>query len=331
MHERIARLGETVELMLRFASVVGLSCDFEWVWQAAGLQEAQAMDALEAALHAKLLEEDEQGYRFRHALFREAIYGGLSRQRRKSMHGAIADAIAEGVRRPSAQGAHAVRAHHLRAAGRSAEALPHLLRAGRAAMDRSGLQEALGFFESALTMMEALGNRPASERFMVHRRIGAIQLALSDSAEALAHLDSALRTTGADDGWEPTNRERVNVLCLAADAHMNLEQLDDADRLLQQAMELAESGSLELPELLCNVAHLRWNQGRARDAYAIAQRAVSEAERTLDRDALAKGYEMLALACHSLGEWHEGMGFVEKRKEIAGHTVEVAGTFDAHL
>ena len=40
---------------------------------------------------------------------------------------------------------------------------------------------------------------------------------------------------------------------------------------------------------------------------------------------------MLALACHSMGEWREGIEFVEKRKEIVGDAVDVAEAFDAHL
>ena len=50
-----------------------------------------------------------------------------------------------------------------------------------------------------------------------------------------------------------------------------------------------------------------------------------------DPEAVAKGYEMLALACHSMGEWREGIEFVEKRKEIVGDAADVAEAFDAHL
>jgi DNA-binding SARP family transcriptional activator len=331
VHERIGRLGDGAETLLRFASVAGPSFRFEWVRDAAQLGQQQAVDALDAAMAAKLLDEEESGYRFRHALFRAVVYAGLSRQRRKTMHGAIADAIVSGDKQSNAMAGHAATAHHLRSAGRSAEALPHLLRAGRAAMDRSGLQEALAFFESALTVMGALKGRPASEYFLVHRRMGAIFAALSKYDEALASFDLALQTKGVDDGWLPSDNERITVLRLAAGAHMNIAQLDAADRLLQQAMDLADAKSAEFPELLCNVAHLRWNQGRAKDAYATAQRAVAEADRSGDREALAKAYEMLALACHSLGEWREGMDFVEKREEIVGHAVDVAEVFDAHL
>jgi hypothetical protein len=40
---------------------------------------------------------------------------------------------------------------------------------------------------------------------------------------------------------------------------------------------------------------------------------------------------MLALACHSLGEWREGVGFEEQRQSLVGAQVDVAQAFDVHL
>ncbi len=55
------------------------------------------------------------------------------------------------------------------------------------------------------------------------------------------------------------------------------------------------------------------------------------AEKLGDKDALAKGYEMLALACHSLGSWKEGVASERRRQEVVGHAVDVASMFDVHL
>jgi hypothetical protein len=40
---------------------------------------------------------------------------------------------------------------------------------------------------------------------------------------------------------------------------------------------------------------------------------------------------MLALACHSLGEWQLGLDYEEKRSEIAGPELDVGDAFDVHL
>jgi len=40
---------------------------------------------------------------------------------------------------------------------------------------------------------------------------------------------------------------------------------------------------------------------------------------------------MLALACHSLGEWQQGLGFEEQRLALEGPGLEVSDAFDVHL
>jgi hypothetical protein len=40
---------------------------------------------------------------------------------------------------------------------------------------------------------------------------------------------------------------------------------------------------------------------------------------------------MLALTCHSLGEWQNGLRFEERRASIAGSGLDVTEAFDVHL
>ena len=40
---------------------------------------------------------------------------------------------------------------------------------------------------------------------------------------------------------------------------------------------------------------------------------------------------MLALSCHSLGAWKEGVDHERRRQEVVGHAVDVASVFDVHL
>ena len=76
---------------------------------------------------------------------------------------------------------------------------------------------------------------------------------------------------------------------------------------------------------------MRWHQGRQREAYVLAKRCLAEAERYGDPGAIARGYEMLALACHSLGEWAEGQQYEVKRDELGGGYIDVTASYDLHL
>ena len=68
-----------------------------------------------------------------------------------------------------------------------------------------------------------------------------------------------------------------------------------------------------------------------REAFDAAQKSLAVAERLNDPNAIARAFEMLALACHSLGEWKSGIEFEERRRALVGSTVDVAQAFDVHL
>jgi predicted ATPase len=331
VEERVSRLGRAGQAMVRAASVTGESFRFEWIRAASGLDEAEAMDALETALRTRLLEEDGERYRFRHDLVREAIYSSLSRERRKTLHGAIADAIGDVGLAGDASGRDRLLAHHFQLAGRPLEALPHLLAAGEFAMSRTGFEETRVLFETALAIMEAHGETSGERRFRLLSALGSAHLALSNLDTARSYFETAAALPPTADGWSLTAVRRARMLRMAAVALMTAGDLARVDELLADALALLPDVSAERPHVLYHLAQLRWSEGKHGDAYELAERVLVEAEKANDPEGLAKGYEMLALSCHSMGAWREGIEYVEKRKEIVGDAVDVAETFDAHL
>ena len=289
------------------------------------------MDALEASLGSGLLEEEGDRYRFRHALVREAIYAALSRVRRKTLHGAIARAVREIEPEDGGSARDGLLAHHYQAAGQPLDAVPHLMAAAGSAMWSTGFEEARMLFESALEILDAQGEITGPRRLRILSGLGSSNLALAKLDVARGYFESAAALSPGEDGWELTPEERARALRWAAVTCINSGDLARADELLADALSRLPDGSPELPSVLYHVAQLRWSEGKHQDAYTIAERVVSEAEKADDPDGVAKGYEMLALACHSMGEWREGVELLEKRKEIVGDAVDLAEAFDAHL
>jgi len=110
---------ETVE-WLRVAAVIGRDFDPAFVEQLLGLDEDPFLAALEEALSSALIREqaDEPGrYSFSHALVREAVYEGMSTQRRQRLHGRVGEALERSGTAPVSQ-----LAHHFTRAGRLADA-----------------------------------------------------------------------------------------------------------------------------------------------------------------------------------------------------------------
>jgi hypothetical protein len=50
-----------------------------------------------------------------------------------------------------------------------------------------------------------------------------------------------------------------------------------------------------------------------------------------DPTAIARAFEMLVLACHSLGEWQSGISFEQQRTALVGPSLDVTEAFDVHL
>ena len=334
MQDRVARLGDAAQKLLRIASVAGPSFGFEWIRAAselAGTEAASMLDALEASLSSGVLEEAGDKYRFRHALVREAVYASLSRERRKAFHGAIANAIRDIEPEDDGSRRDGLLAHHYQAAGRPLDAVPHLIDAGRFAMWRTGFEEARMQFEAALEILDVHGETSGPRQYRLKSGLGSANLAVANLDTALGFFEAAAALPPSDDGWRLEPEERARALRWAAVTRINSGDLRRADKLLSDAMSSLSDGSPERPSVLYHIAQLRWSEGNHEEAYKTAERAVTEAEALNDPKAVAKGYEMLALACHSMGEWREGVEFVEKRKEIVGDTVDVAEAFDAHL
>src|SRR2546430_485882 len=94
--QRLERLSGEDVAILSAASVFGRSFDLPALAEVAQVDEAGALTALEASVAAQLIEEEDRrsgGYRFRHALTREAIYEDLVAPRRRQIHSRVADVL----------------------------------------------------------------------------------------------------------------------------------------------------------------------------------------------------------------------------------------------
>ena len=129
-------------------------------------------------------------------------------------------------------------------------------------------------------------------------------------------------------------RDQARIHRLAAMGLLTAGQLDDAAAHLQAALhdlDQSDDDAIELAHVLYNVAQLHWHRNEYREAFEVSQRSLAVAERLNDREAIARAFEMLALACHSLGEWQTGIQYEQQRAALAGPGLDVSDAFDVHL
>jgi DNA-binding SARP family transcriptional activator len=333
LRARAQRLGKTVDSTLSAAAVFGREFRFAVLREVTGLFDGDLFDALDAALDAQLIEETEDGYRFQHSLIRQSLYDALSRRRRAWLHARAAEAIeiVDGERRITEQ-VEAL-AHHYELSDRRELALPHLLEAAEKAASLFALEIASDYLQRAVVIMDELDMVDPARRWPILEKLGNWAKVLADTSRAIASYEQALALspTGA---WQPNPGDRVRVHRALARTFIAAGRMAEAESQLLEAMRIVvglEQASPDYANLLYDMALWHWHNDAHQESFAAAQQSLAIAEQLDDDRARAQAYEMLALACHSLGEWQQGLNFEQQRSTLIGPNLDVTEAFDAHL
>jgi DNA-binding NarL/FixJ family response regulator len=152
---RMEQLSQAAQQVLRTAAVTGRRVDDELVRRASGLDELVYEGAVrEAVAHQLLVPDGEQGYSFRHALLREAIYADLMPGERTRLHARLADLLADERRLAEVPGTAAELAHHCLASHDIQGAFSASVLAGEEAERLAAPAEAHRHYDQALSLWE---------------------------------------------------------------------------------------------------------------------------------------------------------------------------------
>jgi len=334
LRERVHRLGSSVEDSLSAATVIGREFRFDILRNISGLSHSALLDSLDAALAGHLFEETPEGYRFRHPLTRRVFYNALSRARRAQLHGQCAAAIeALHARQPKGLDPYVEDlAFHYDLSDRRDRALEYLMLAGKKASRVYAFEVAVGYYERALDLMNVLNLAEPARRWMILESLGWWHIILANTPGGVARFEQAL-TLQPETDWQSSRADRARLHRGAAVALITVGDTDSAEKHLKAALaEIDErEDAAEFAQVLYNVAQLHWHRNEYKDAFEVAQRSLAIAERVNDSAAIARAFEMLALACHSLGEWQNGIGYEQQRIAFSGPGLDVTEAFDVHL
>jgi DNA-binding SARP family transcriptional activator len=335
LRERTQRLGKDVESTLVAAAVAGREFRFPVLREMTGLFDGDLFDALDAALSAHLLEETDIGYRFQHSLIRQTLYDSISRRRRAWLHARAAEAIEaiyagqEGGLREHVEAL----AHHYDLSDRRDRALPYLLEAAQKAAGLFALEIASDYLGRAIALMNELGMDDPARLWPLLEQLGNWAKVLADTGRAVACYERALALAPTAD-WQAAPGDRVRVHRALARTFIAAGRMVEAEEQLQRAMGIvatAGQASLDHAYIFYDMALWHWHNNAYQEAFAAAQQSLEIAEQVDDNRARAQAYEMLALACHSLGEWQQGLNFEHQRSTLIGPSLDVTEAFDAHL
>ena len=146
---RVARVSDAAQQVLRAAAVAGRRANDQLVLAASGLDDAGYEEAVrELVAHQLLVPDGSDGYRFRHALLREAVYGDLLPGERTRLHGRFAALLAD------VPGAAAELAYHSLTGHDVPGALAASVRAGEEAERIGAPAEAHRHYDQALELWD---------------------------------------------------------------------------------------------------------------------------------------------------------------------------------
>ena len=165
---RLDRLG-TAKGVAQLAATIGREFSYDLLREISPLEETRLSGALNRLVDAELVEEYSSpprlGYRFRHALIRDAAYDSLLRSQRRQYHGRVAEALQEHFAE-TVQTQPELLANHFTEAGLIEQAIPYWQSAGQRAMvgpvgpngtgERSANREAIRHLSKGLELLSLL-------------------------------------------------------------------------------------------------------------------------------------------------------------------------------
>ena len=155
---RVEQLSDAAQRVLRTAAVAGRRADDDLVRVVSGLQADEYEDAVrEAVAHQLLVPDGSEGYAFRHALLREAVYADLLPGERTRLHAAMSTLLATEPRL-SVPGTAAELALHCLASHDIEGAFAASMRAGKEAVDLGAPAEAHRHYDQALALWDRVSD-----------------------------------------------------------------------------------------------------------------------------------------------------------------------------
>ena len=288
IERQIARLPPIERQILEAASAVGDTFDLAVVADAAELGEDDAETMLlrpasrrfvRSSAAALARDRHSLQLEFVHALFRDALYGGIPRNRRVALHRRIA-AVEERAWGARAGEIAAELALHFELGGDDSRAVIHLQRAGDSARRRSAFREARRHYEHAL---ELLTRQPddagrAARELDLQIGLGAATMATAGfGAPPVEAAYSRARELSQQIGDTPGRFPALFGLWLF---YWGRGEVRTADGL---ARDLRRRAGRD-PDLRLQAAHSSWSTAFSRGAFEEARRQFRTAMTLYDRD-----------------------------------------------
>jgi DNA-binding NarL/FixJ family response regulator len=262
---RVEQLSDAAQRVLRVAAVAGRKADDELVRAASGLAADEYEAAVrEAVTHQLLVPDGTEGYVFRHALLREAVYGDLLPGERTRLHGTMSSLLSD-EQRLAMPGTAAELAQHCLASHDILGAFAASVRAGEEAERLGAPAEAHRHYDQALALWERVAE-PQKTAGMARGKLGllsATNAADSGDYERAVHLLRRLRHALAAQAERDDTAQDVLLASRIGERLASYLMLMEDRKATEEAVEVARATVENTP-----AEPPTWQHARAISTYA---------------------------------------------------------------
>lgn len=311
-------------------SVIGREFSYDMISAVSQMPDSQLKQVLHRLVDAELLLQSGampgSRFRFKHALVQDTAYESLLLSRRQALHARIAHLLE--VRFPAiGQTEPALLAHHYTRGGQPAQAVHFRLRAGKLAIARSAMAEAIAELKMGLDLLPALPENCAPQRLeleLLVARGNSLRAARAPSAPETGETWKRARQLCQEDRDAPQLLQVLYGQFLFNQGNANLTQ---ARRLGEQLLALGEK--YENPSAFLRghsaVGRTAFGQGDLAAARTHLEQALSFDESTTrESPSSIEGPESPVLDLCYLAWTLYILGDVERAKDCCERSIEFA-------
>jgi tetratricopeptide (TPR) repeat protein len=331
--QRVSRLSEDTQEILREASVLGQSFNFDdlLAMKSPDGTTPQVEDEVDVALTEAtamglVRTSGKEDYSFDHALTQQALYAALSPRRRRRLHLAAGEALERLPERKRAQRV-AELAWQFHQGDDPEKALSYSILAGDQAEEVFAHGEAERHYREALDLAREIEDR--AQEAGVLERLGSVLRLQGRSAQALETLDLAARLDREAGDLEAEGRATAQIGVICSLGHVP----EDGIRRIQPLVEALERRGPSHALALLYAALVRlYNRTGNQDGQLTATRRLLELARTLgDERLLAEAELHHGNSLMHLGQYREAVAVLEdsiRRSEHVGDLSTLCAALD---
>jgi len=315
---RISRLDEECQNVLTLASFVGNDFTFEALCGVTGVEESKLLEIIEKILKTGLFKHrvirGEDVCFFADIIVRDVVYEEVSPFRCKKLHNVVGCAL-EKVYSKKIDEHFGELALHFLESGDKEKALDYFLKAGDKAAKIYANNEAVSYFQHALTLLEEKEGE-LLEKGRVLEKLGDIKNLVGEYDASTKYWNEALLLWNRLYEKEKAARLHRKIANLLWDSKGETAKADEHYDKALGILE-REPESVELASLYEDMAHMYYRTKDMTKAQSLAEKALELGKKLNDYEVMVKSYVSLGSVFDNIGDRMKAIECHERALKIA--------------